>query len=135
VRQSACASDRAIPHFIRARIMIRRTSLAAAVLLTFALFVVGGRPAAGQIFSGTAHYAAHIAAYAAIAFAYVRGCPQWPLVRVAVLVAIIGGIHETYEISAHDHPFEYVDAAVNALGALAGATLERTWRRFRSQHV
>jgi hypothetical protein len=102
-----------------------------AIALTIALFVVGGRPEAGAVFSGAAHTVAHFVVYGAIAFFYARGFGRWPFIAVALLVSAIGCVHEFYEITAHGHAFEFVDAGVNACGALVGALLGRmlkTWR-------
>jgi uncharacterized membrane protein YccC len=96
-----------------------------AIALTIALFVVGGRPEAGAVFSGAAHTVAHVLVYGAIAFFYARGFARWPVIAVALLVSAIGCAHEFYEISAHGHTFEFVDAGVNAVGALAGSFIGR----------
>lgn len=91
------------------------------VALTLGLFIVGGRPEAGQIFHGVYHWLAHLGAYWLIAVVYGFALPRlaWPW--VGLIVAGIGGIHEFYEITAHHHPIEYADVGINALGAFLGA--------------
>ena len=103
----------------------RRTAAFVAIGLTVGLFVIGGRPEAGQVFKGNAHWIAHFASYALIALAYGLAFPSLGVVRGTLIVAAIGGIHEFYEISAHGHDFEIADAIVNAGGALAGSLLAR----------
>lgn len=94
---------------------------AVAALLTLVLFIVGGRPDAGQDFQGVYHWLAHLGAYWLIAIAYGFALPRlaWPW--VGLIVAGIGAIHEVYEITAHHHAMEYADAGINALGAFLGA--------------
>jgi VanZ family protein len=93
----------------------------AAIGLTIGLFVVGGRPEAGQIFKGHWHWVAHLLIYALIACAYGLALPRLDILSVAAIVAAIGGFHEFYEIEAHGHDFETADLLVNAAGALIGA--------------
>jgi hypothetical protein len=93
----------------------------AAIGLTIGLFVVGGRPEAGQIFKGHWHWVAHLLSYALIACAYGLALPRFGILSVAAIVAAIGGIHEFYEIEAHGHDFETADLLVNAAGALFGS--------------
>ena len=93
----------------------------AAVVLTLALFVVGGRPNAGQEFQGVYHWLAHLNTYWLIAVVYGFALPRlaWPL--VGLIVACIGATHEFYEITTHHHEMEYADVGINALGAWLGA--------------
>jgi VanZ family protein len=100
---------------------------AAAIVLTVGLFVVGGRPEAGQIFKGNWHWVAHLFSYALIALAYALALPGFGWLYVAAMVAMIGGIHEFYEIQAHGHDFETADLLVNATGALLGSLLRRAF--------
>lgn len=90
-------------------------------MLTIGLFVIGGKPEAGQVFKGVFHWLAHLGAYGLIAAVYCFALPRltWPY--IALIVAGIGGVHEFYEITAHGHEFEYLDAAVNGIGASIGA--------------
>ncbi len=92
-----------------------------AVVLTLVLFVVGGQPEAGQAFSGIYHVIAHLGVYGLIAIAYGYAFPRAPWLAVALLVAVIGGVHEYFEIEAHRHLLEWGDVRINALGALFGA--------------
>jgi VanZ family protein len=101
----------------------RQFSAIAAIGLTIGLFVVGGRPEAGQVFKGNWHWAAHLLSYALIALAYALALPRISVFSVAAIVAAIGGIHEFYEIEAHGHDFETPDLLVNATGALLGSML------------
>ena len=95
----------------------------AGIALTVGLFVVGGRPEAGQVFKGNWHWVAHVISYALIALAYALALPRLGVLYVAAIVAAIGGIHEIYEIEKHGHDFETADLLVNALGALLGSLL------------
>jgi VanZ family protein len=104
---------------------MQRPAAALAVALTLGLFVVGGRPEAGQVFQGNLHWLAHLGSYALIALTYALAWPRLGVLAVAGIVAAIGGIHETYEITAHGHDFEIADALVNAAGALLGSLLRR----------
>ena len=104
---------------------IATTSRALAIALTAFLFVAGSFPAAGLAFPGVAHWIAHFAAYAAIAFAYALGWQKQPAMLIAVFVAAIGAIHETSEIFTHHHALEFADILVNSIGAAIGATLMR----------
>jgi hypothetical protein len=101
--------------------IIHAVAIVSAAALTLLLFIVGGRPEAGQIFHGGYHWLAHLGTFWLIAIVYGFALPRlaWPW--VGLIVAAIGGIHEFYEISAHGHPMEYPDVAVNALGAFLGA--------------
>ncbi|MDP2760181.1 MAG: hypothetical protein Q8O64_07205 [Sideroxyarcus sp.] len=100
-----------------------------AVLLTLGLFTIGSIPAAGHAFPGAMHWAAHLAAYALIAFAFGLGWPKWPAAQIAAFVAAIGIAHEATEIITHSHVFETEDAIVNAIGALIGVTIQRAIRQ------
>ena len=71
------------------------------------------------------HWVAHLGTYAVIAAAYAYAFPRLGILGVAAIVAGIGVAHEYYEISAHAHEFETLDAAVNSLGALAGSLAAR----------
>jgi glycine/D-amino acid oxidase-like deaminating enzyme len=104
---------------------VNRLSAIAATGLTIGLFVVGGRPEAGQVFTGNAHWVAHLLSYAVIALAYALAMPRLGVLSVMAIVAAVGGIHEVYEIDAHGHPFETVDFLVNAAGAWLGSLLAR----------
>jgi len=101
----------------------------AAALLTLGLFTVGSLPTTGHAFPGAMHWAAHLAAYALIAFAFGLGWPKRPVVQIAVFVAAIGIVHETTEIITHSHLFETEDALVNAVGALIGVAIQRAIRQ------
>jgi hypothetical protein len=103
----------------------RLFSAAVAIGLTIGLFLVGGRPEAGQIFKGNWHWVAHLSSYALIALAYALALPRFGILTVAAIVAAIGGIHEFYEIEAHGHDFETADFLVNASGSLLGSLLRR----------
>jgi hypothetical protein len=110
----------------------RRLAIAASVALTVVLFVVGGQPDAGRPFVGMYHWLAHLGAYALIGVAYGFAMPRlaWPL--VGLLVAALGGIHEYYEITAHDHPLELGDIGINALGGMLGALAKSLFDRLAS---
>jgi VanZ family protein len=112
---------------------VQRFAAVAAVVLTTALFVIGGRPEAGQVFKGPWHFIAHFGTYAVIAVAYLMAWPRLNFLACAALVAAIGAIHEAYEIEAHGHGFEVADAIVNGAGALFGAFLARWQLRKRLQ--
>lgn len=100
-----------------------RNAAISAVILTLGLFVIGGRPEAGQVFQGIYHWLAHLGAYGLIAVAYCLALPRlaWPF--IAAMVAGIGAVHEFYEITAHSHDYEYLDALVNGIGATIGALI------------
>jgi len=102
---------------------------AAAVLLTLGLFTVGSMPTAGHAFPGAMHWAAHLTAYALIAFSFGHGWSKRPAVQIAAFVAIIGVIHEATEIITHSHVFETEDALVNAIGVLIGVAIQRAIRQ------
>ena len=109
---------------------IRPPAMLLALLLTAGLFLVGGRPEASHYFPGPAHWIAHFGTYGLIAAAYARALPRLGVLPVAALVMVIGIVHEYYEIGSHGHDFEYLDAAVNGLGALAGSFAGRiSWPR------
>jgi VanZ family protein len=108
---------------------VTKLARAAAVLLTVSLFAISSAPNAGQAFPGVMHWAAHLAAYALVAFAFGLGWPKRPIVHIAILVAAIGIIHESTEIVTHSHAFETEDAIVNAIGALVGVAIQRTTQR------
>ena len=105
---------------------IATTSRALAIALTVLLFVAGSFPAAGQAFPGVAHWIAHLAAYAAIAFAYALGWQKQPAIVVAVFVAALSAIHEYSEIFTHHHALEVADIFVNSVGAVIGVALTKS---------
>lgn len=98
-----------------------RFAALAAILMTIGLFVIGGHPQAGLIFTGNYHWLAHFLAYAAIALVYCLAMPGQTWLLPGLIVAGIGAAHEFYEITAHSHDYEYPDALVNGIGAFAGA--------------
>lgn len=106
---------------------------AVALLLTVALFTIGSVPAAGYAFPGTAHWVAHLTAYAMIAFFFGRGWPARPAAHIVVFVAAIGTLHEASEIISHNHAFETADALVNAFGASIGVTIQAVTKRTYTQ--
>lgn len=98
-------------------------------LLIILLFTVGNVPAAGQQFPGTAHWVAHVSAYAVIAFTFGLGWNRIPWPYVALIVGVVGFVHELTEIVFHAHPFEALDALVNFVGGAMGAGLLGLYRR------
>jgi VanZ family protein len=102
----------------------RRYFLLAALLLTGLLFVGGGHPGT-VIASEVWHDLAHVAALAAIAFAYSRGLPRLHWLWIVVLVAVLGGVHELSQKLTSAHDAELDDVLLDALGALLGAASAR----------
>ena len=100
-------------------------SRALAIALTVLLFVAGSPPAAGQAFPGVTHWIAHLAAYAAIGFAYGLGWHKQPAILVLGLVASLGLIQEISEIFTHHHALEIADILVDSVGTAIGLILER----------
>jgi len=100
-------------------------SRALAIALTVSLFVAGSPPAAGQAFPGVTHWIAHLAAYAAIGFAYGLGWHKQPAIRILALAAALGIIQEYSEIFTHHHALEIADILVDAVGAAIGLIFER----------
>ena len=109
----------------------QRFGAAAAVILTLALFRHGGQPQAGQVFQGVFHWLAHLGAYAVIAVAFCYALPRQHWLIAAAIVAAIGIAHEYYEIEAHAHSFESLDALVNAIGSACGAYITNRFTRRR----
>lgn len=103
---------------------------AATVLLILGLFTVGSIPTAGQAFPGTMHWVAHVSTYALIAFVWGIGWRGMQAISIAAIVTAIGVCHELTEIITHNHDFEYMDAVVNGLGALAGVAILTGLRKF-----
>ena len=104
---------------------IATTSRALAIALTVLLFVAGSFPAAGLAFPGLTHWVAHLAAYAAIAFAYALGWQKQPALLVLGFVAALGTIQECSEIFTHHHALEIADILVDTFGAGIGVALKR----------
>jgi hypothetical protein len=101
-----------------------------AIGLTIGLFGIGGRPGAGMLFRGTAHWIAHGCTYALIGATYQRSAPRLSLLLIALAVSTLGGLHELYEIRSHGHGFEMMDFLVNAAGGVLGVLL--SWSCFRN---
>lgn len=99
----------------------QRLAVAVAIAMTALLIWAAAEPAAGKAFAGGSHWAAHFAAFAVLASAWVCGMPKFPAWLVGIAVVLFGFAHEAYEIVGHGHGFELADAVVNAAGALAGA--------------
>jgi hypothetical protein len=95
----------------------------ATTLLILGLFSIGSLPAAGQVFHGTMHLMAHLAAFALIAFAFGLGWQRMQATYIVLIVASIGFVHELTEIITHSHPFETQDAVIDAIGALIGVAI------------
>jgi len=104
---------------------ITSISRALAIALTVLLFVAASPPAAGQAFPGVTHWIAHLAAYAAVGFAYGLGWHKQPAIFLLGLVAALGLIQEYSEIFTHHHALEIADILVDAVGAAIGLILER----------
>ncbi len=119
------------PPLIRMLARPRAAAIArvAAYFLTFCLFTVGSLPRIGEAFPGVLHWAAHLATYALIAFAFDLGYARQPAILIALFVAAIGAVHEAVEIRLHHHAFEYKDVMVNAVGALVGVAMRRVTGR------
>jgi hypothetical protein len=100
----------------------------AAFGLTIGLFGIGGRPWAGMLFRGNAHWIAHSCTYALIGATYQRSAPRLSVWWVAIAVSTVGGLHELYEIGSHGHGFEVIDFLINAAGGILGVLL--SWRYF-----
>jgi VanZ family protein len=107
----------------------------ATFLLVFCLFTIGSIPATGQAFPGLMHYAAHLMAYAVIAFSFGFGWPKINSVLVAIIVAAIGCFHEFTEIVTHHHSFEANDVVINALGATIGVIILILLRKLKRREV
>jgi VanZ family protein len=99
------------------------------ISLIVLLFTVGSMPAVGEQFSGAAHWMAHLAAYAVIALVFGLGWNKIPAVYVALMIGVVGVIHEVTEIASHGHPFETRDAIVNFLGAVAGSAILTLYKK------
>lgn len=82
-----------------------------------------------EALTGNMHWAAHLAVYALIAFAFCLGWPKCSPVQIVAFVAAIGIVHETIEIFSHSHVFETEDAFINAIGALIGVTIQQITKR------
>lgn len=106
-----------------------RFFFAIAILMTIALFVVGGHPSASYVFQGNWHWIAHFSTYAIMAGLYRSGLPKHSTIMATLVVVSIGGLHEFYEIWSHGHPFELEDFLVNGAGAAFGALFMRTVMR------
>ncbi len=105
---------------------ITKLARAAAGLFTLGLFIIGSIPSAGLAFPGVLHWAAHLAAYALIAFAFGLGSSLRPAAYIVAPVATIGAMHEFTEIITHSHVFETEDVIVNAIGAMIGVAIQRS---------
>ena len=103
------------------------------ILLVISLFTIGSLPATGHAFQGNLHWAVHLSIYALITFSFSMGWQKVPTVYMALLVSVIGLIHELTEIITHSHGFEYKDVLINALGALIGMTIAVLVKRSRAR--
>ena len=101
----------------------------ATTLLILGLFSIGSLPAAGQLFPGTLHWVAHLAAFALIALSFGLGWQKMPAAYIVLIVASIGFVHELTEIITHNHPFETQDAVIDAIGALIGVAILSMFRK------
>ncbi len=104
---------------------------ATTVLLILGLFTLGSMPAAGQAFTGTMHWVAHLSTFALIAFVFGLGWQRMQEAHIAAIVASIGCIHELTEIFTHSHGLEINDVVINAIGALIGVTILSGIRKLR----
>lgn len=97
-----------------------------AVAASVAIFFVAGQPPISGVLNGTGlHWIAHIATYAILAACYAKGLPRIPVLLIVALTAVIGGLHELYEVGKYDIDFEFHDLFYDTLGALIGAALVR----------
>jgi hypothetical protein len=71
------------------------------------------------------HDLAHLASFAVLAIVWSFAYPRLPLLLVVLPVAALGFVQEAIEIVGHGHPFEFSDAIVDALGAVAGVICSR----------
>jgi hypothetical protein len=112
-------------------ISLERVFLASAIVLTFALTLAAMTPLPPRAMGGVPHLAVHVAAYMVVAFAWARGLPAIPALALILGGAVLGCAHEAMEIFGHRHPFEWLDAFVDAFGVVAGVLLVRLPRRKR----
>lgn len=96
-----------------------------ALLLTLALFVLGGHPATAGLFSESYHDWVHIAAFASVVLAYGLAFPGLSLLAMAIFAVGLGIVHEIFQIFTPAHAFEADDAIYNSAGALIGAIVSR----------
>jgi hypothetical protein len=97
-----------------------------AIAVSLAIFFVAGQPPISGVLNGTGlHWIAHIATYGVLAACYAKGLPRVSVLLIVALTAVIGGLHELYEVGKYDIDFEFGDLFYDSLGALIGAALVR----------
>jgi hypothetical protein len=103
------------------------------ILLGVALLIwlvwLGSRPLQTQALSGDVrHYAAHFAAFGALAVTWSCGLPRVRAVPLALAIVAFGFAHEALEIFGHAHGYELIDAIVDGVGATLGVAVTRLAR-------
>lgn len=104
-------------------------------LLILSLFTIGSIPTIGLNFTGKMHWAVHFLSFALIAFNFGLGWQNMRAMHVAIIVTIIGVIHELTEIITHRHGFELRDAIVDGFGALIGVIILSLFHKLKQENA
>jgi VanZ family protein len=108
----------------RSGVRSNRVFLSAAIAMTLVQLWVAHEPLVGQAVGRPhMHAVAHFASYLVLSFAWVFGLPAVPSTAIALAVSAFGFGQEALEIVGHGHGLEMRDVAIDAAGAIAGATL------------
>ena len=95
--------------------------IAVGTAMALALLWVAGQPGAGEMFPGRWHSIAHFVTFAVLAAVWTLGLPRIPVLATVAGVVAFGFLHEACEIRGHAHGFEFYDAIIDGLGAIAGS--------------
>ena len=101
-----------------------RIFLITALAMTLVQLWVAYEPLVGQAVGRPyMHAVAHFGSYLLLSLVWVFGLPAVPATVLAVAVSAFGFGQEALEIVGHGHGLEMRDVALDAAGAIVGATL------------